>query len=407
MVTKEHTGAEERGGKQPEQRRPSREALVMGGLLLLVPLTYVASLLGWPSWLQFFLAVGGVVPLAAYIGWATESLADRLGGKVGGLLNATFGNAPDLLVGVFGVQKGLIPLVKATMIGAMISNSALIMGLCCVVAGLAHGRPRFKRQEAGHHSVLMMLTVAALLFPSAGAFVLCPDLTCADTRPSLLHVSVGISVILLLSYAAYVVYGIFGWESLGGTQPEGRTSRVVRQEAEHPPRRTWPLWLSVAVLGGATAALAPTTDILTNSVVPVTNSLHLSQFFVGMVIVANAGNVAEAYSALKLAKQMPGRPEDSASGDSGLDLALGIASASSVQIATFTLPIIVFYGLISHHMNLVFGPVELAIFFLLVLIFAYIAQDGESNWLEGSELLALYAMAAILFYVLPPSVFGQ
>src|SRR5437764_9250039 len=119
--------------------RFSGEDRLMGALLILVLLALVSARLGWPPWLQFFLSVGAVIPLAAFIGRATEALADRLGGKVGGLLNATFGNAPDLLIGIFGVQKGLIPLVKATLIGALISNSALIMGLCCLGAGLVYG----------------------------------------------------------------------------------------------------------------------------------------------------------------------------------------------------------------------------------------------------------------------------
>jgi Ca2+:H+ antiporter len=160
------------------------------------------------------------------------------------------------------------------------------------------------------------------------------------------------------------------------------------------------------VLGGATALLVPVTDILTGSVTPVTQVLGWTQVFVGMIVVANAGNVAEGYAALKLAAQRPGRPQDSPRGDSGLDLALGIASASSIQIATFTAPLVVLYSLFTHPMNLVFSPVEIAILGLLVIIFAYIAHDGESNWLEGVQLLALYAMAAVVFYALPVSAFG-
>src|SRR5438445_3633656 len=144
----------------------SGENRLMAGLLVLVPLTLLAAAAGVPRAVQFFRAVGAVVPLAAYISAATDALAIRLGGKVGGLLNATFGNAPDLLVGIFGVQKGLIPLVKATLVGALISNSALIMGLCYLLAGLIHRRPTFRRLEAGHHSVLMMLALAAVVFPS-------------------------------------------------------------------------------------------------------------------------------------------------------------------------------------------------------------------------------------------------
>jgi Ca2+:H+ antiporter len=387
-----------------KHRRLSREELVMGGLLLLVPFTLIASAASWPAWLQFVLSVGAVIPLAAFIGWATEALAERFGGKIGGLLNATFGNAPDLLVGIFGVQKGLIPLVKATLIGGMISNSALIMGLCYIVAGLVHGRPQFKRDEAGHHSVLMMLTVAAVLFPSVGAFVFCQGGSCPTPVP-ILDISVGIAVVLLLAYCAYVAFGIFGWESLERSTSAGREARILEEEATATGPSPWPAWLSISILGVATLALIPVTDILTSSVVPITQVLGWTQVFVGVVIVGNAGNAAEAYAAIKLAKQEPSSPQSSQSGDSGLDLALGIASASSIQIAAFVAPLVVFYSLFSHPMTLAFSPVEIAILALLVVIFAYIGQDGESNWLEGVQLLALYAMAAILFYALPVSAF--
>src|SRR5579859_451767 len=210
----------------------SREHRVLALLLIFVPLSLVAGRIGWPPALQFFLSVAAVVPLAAFIGISTEALADRFGGKVGGLLNATFGNAPDLLVGVFGVQKGLIPLVKATLVGALISNSALVMGVCYVAAGWMYGGPRFKREEAGHHSVLMLLTLAAVVFPSAGAIVLCGGVKCfrQSDLSTLLHTSVGIAVILLLAYVAYVAYAIFGWHRFGPSDirppPQADTTAV-------------------------------------------------------------------------------------------------------------------------------------------------------------------------------------
>lgn len=383
----------------------SREDRVAGALLIFVALAVIAATANWAPTAQFFLSVIAVIPLAALIGTATEALADRVGGKVGGLLNATFGNAPDLLVGVFGVQKGLILLVKATLIGALISNSALIMGVCYVVTGLRYRNPRFKRAEAGHHSVLMMLTLAAVLFPSVGALVLCGHVQCRSTTSSstILHVSVGISVVLLLAYVAYVIYGILGIESLQPGGPLGLDQRMLK-ELHEPGKAYWPPWFSVLALAGSTVLLLPVTDILTGSVTPVTHVLGWTQVFVGIIIVANAGNVAEGYAAIRLAFQRGGL--DPETEDSGLDLALGIASASSIQIATFVAPVVVLYSLTAHTMNLVFSPVELAILALLVTIFAYIGHDGESNWLEGVQLLALYLMAAVIFYGLPAQAFG-
>lgn len=384
----------------------TREDRIAGALLIFVVLAFIAAAAGWSPSLQFFLAVGAVIPLAAFIGAATEALADRVGGKIGGLLNATFGNAPDILVGIFGVQRGLIPLVKATIVGALISNSALIMGLCYIIAGLRFRNPRFDRAEAGHHSVLMMLTVAAILFPSAGAFALCGGIRCGRNAPAstVQQMSDGIAVVLLLAYAAYVLYSIFGFESWGRAG-RGRQSREIEERAVAAGEVMWPPWLSVAILAGATACLVPITDILTGAVSSVTQSLGWTQVFVGIVIVANAGNVAEGYAAIRLAFQRGGI--DPEAEDSGLDLSLGIASASSIQIATFVAPVVVLYSLTTHRMNLVFDPVEISILGLLAIIFAYIGHDGESNWLEGAQLVTLYAMAAIVFFALPASVFVE
>jgi Ca2+:H+ antiporter len=149
-------------------------------------------------------------------------------------------------------------------------------------------------------------------------------------------------------------------------------------------------------------ALIPVTDILTGGVTAVTQVLGWTQVFVGVIIVANAGNVAEAYAAIKFALKRP----EGGGRDSGLDLSLGIASASSIQIATFVAPVVVLFSLTAHPMNLVFSFVEISILALLAVIFTHTAQDGESNWLEGVQLLALYAMAAIVFYALPESAFG-
>jgi Ca2+:H+ antiporter len=219
-----------------------------------------------------------------------------------------------------------------------------------------------------------------------------------------LHVSIGISVALLLAYGAYVAYGIFGLESLGRSQEEGREMRFLKKQHTEREAASWPTWFSLAVLVLAAVVLIPTTDILTSGVTSVTDNLHWSQVFVGMIIVANAGNVAEGYAALKFA--IIKRPDPHAGAETGLDLAFGIASASSIQIATFVAPLVVFISLFFHPMNLVFSLVELAILALLVLIFSYTAQDGEANWLEGAQLLALYAMAAIVFFTLPETAFG-
>ena len=385
----------------------TKEQRVLGALLAFVAATLLSTLLPIPAWIRFFMAVAAIVPLAGFIGAATEALADRLGARVGGLFNATFGNSPDLLVGVIGVQKNLIPLVKATLVGALISNSALIMGLCYLAAGLKYGRPRFNRHEAGHHSVLMMLTVAAVLFPSLGSFVTCGvrgGCNGASEGP-IQEISIGIGLVLLVAYVAYLLYGVLGIEGIGKRAQPSETHFLTEEAAAPAHRTAWPVWLAVAVLGAATLLLIPVINILTDSVAPVTQALGLTEVFVGMVIVGNAGNVAEAYAAIRFAVARPGSPRTGVHGDSGLDLALGIASASSIQIAAFVAPVVVLFSLFAHPMDLVFSPIEIGILGLLMLIFTYTAQDGESNWLEGAQLVALYAMAAVVFYALPASAF--
>ncbi len=379
--------------------RLSGENRVFAILLVVVPPALIGGWLKWPPALEFLLSVAAIIPLAGLIGTSTKELADRFGARTGGLLNATFGNAPDFLVGFFGVQLGLINLVKATLIGALISNSALIMGLCYISAGLIHGKPKFRRTEAGHHSVLMLLTVAAVLFPTAGAMTICGGTQCTagGGAHQVQVMSVGISAALLVAYAGYIVFSIFGGESL-------RRPRVKTTPREVPPG-TWSPWLSVAVLVVATVLLIPVVDLVTSSVGAVTKVLGWTDVFVGIVIVANAGNAAEAYAAISAAIRRRGSP-GGVGEDSGLDLALGIASASSIQIATFILPIVVLISLFFHPMTLAFGWVEIAILGLMVLVFNYIAHDGESNWLEGLQLVVLYTMAAIVIFVLPSTAFS-
>ncbi|MDQ6691425.1 MAG: calcium/proton exchanger [Candidatus Dormibacteraeota bacterium] len=386
----------------------SREDRVMGLLLIFVVATLLGPYLHLPTWILFFISVGAVVPLAGFVGSATEALADRLGARVGGLFNATFGNTPDLLVGIIGVQKGLIVLVKATLVGALISNSALIMGLCYIAAGLKHRRPTFNRHEAGHHSVLMMLTVAAILFPSIGSYVTCGSRGVCSAQAGLpiQQISVGIAIVLLVAYLAYLVYGVLGFEALRGVAVAPREMHFLTESSKVQHKLSaWPVWFAIVVLAAAALTLIPVINVLTDSVAPVTQTLGLTEVFVGMVIVGNAGNVAEAYAAIRFSLARPGSPHRGDHGDSGLDLAIGIASASSIQIAAFIAPVVVIYSLFAQPMNLVFSPIEIGILGLLVLVFTYTAQDGESNWLEGAQLVALYLMAAVVFFYLPASAF--
>ena len=353
--------------------------------LLLVPLSIAAPRAGLPGWLVFFLSLGAVIPLAALISAATEQAALAKGPKVGGILNATFGNVPDLLVGYFGVREGLIDLVKATLIGGVISNTGLIIGVSFFVAGIRHRYPRFDAREAGRHTVLMLLAVAGMLLLSIAA----------ATSPRIREtegLSITVSVILLIAYLAYVAFSVFG--IVGGTavEPEkGESGRPAAEEAAPAEKESprWSILRSGMVLFATTGALALVTDVLVSSVTPAVKALGWTEVFVGIVFVANAGNAAEFYTAVVMG--LKGR----------LNLTLNVASGSSIQIAAFVTPLVVLISRAYHPMDLVFPTIELGIISVVVAIFAYISFDGETNWLEGLQLVAIYVMAAAVFFALP------
>lgn len=352
-------------------------------LLILIPISIVGSRLGFPGWLVFFASLGAVIPLAGLVSMATEQAALISGPRVGGLLNATFGNVPDLLIGYFGVRAGLIDFVKATLVGGIISNTGLIIGLSFLAAGTRYRYPRFDSREAGHHTVLMLLASAGMLLPSIVSATVHPAL-------HLEGLSVGVSVILLLVYLAFILFSIVGLE---GPAPalSDEEGRDVVEEAEltQGAGERWPIWRSALLLIVATAFLAPVTDALTGALTPAIQALGWTDRFAGIVLVANAGNAAEMYTAIVVAA------------NNRLNLSLEVASGSSIQIATFVTPVVVLISLLFHPMDLVFTDLELAIMGLVVAIFAYVVHDGETSWLEGIQLIAIYVMAAAAFFVLP------
>lgn len=356
----------------------SRPILV---LLLLVPLAIFGEGLGIPHTILFFISLGAVIPLAAVISAATEQAALAKGPRIGGLLNATFGNVPDLLVGFYGVRSGLLLFVKATLIGGIISNTGLVIGLAFLIAGLRYGFPRFDAREAGRHTVLLLLAISGLLLPTL--------LAATSPAPTpLLELSVGVSIILLFAYVAFIAFSVFGLVGGGSKEPKELSGGVqVIQAAEAVEMQpTWSFAAAAVVLLAGAGALARVTDVLVNTVTPTVQALGWTETFVGIVLVANAGNAAEMYSAVAMARK------------DRLDLVLGIASGGSIQIATFVAPLVVLISLFFHPMTLTFTVLQIAIVGVVVAIFAYVAHDGETNWLEGFQLIAIYAMAAAVFF---------
>ncbi|HYU17324.1 MAG TPA: calcium/proton exchanger [Chloroflexota bacterium] len=343
-------------------------------LLVAAPLALVADWLGLPHVLVFSLAALGVVPLAALIGRATEELAADIGPALGGLLNATFGNAAELIIAVLAIRHGLLALVKASITGSIVGNSLMVLGVAMLVGGVRHGSLRFARHEAGHHATLMALAVAGLFLPAVFAR------SVAD-QSLVGNVSLLVAGILLLTYVTYLAYSIF-WD-----QPAVSPAAVKVAARHHSRRRRW---IAVGMLAAATAATVIVSEVLVRTVEPVTRDLGWSEFFVGVIIVPLIGNAAEHFSAVTMAAK------------NRIDVTMGIAAGSSTQIAVFVAPLLVFISLLlGHPLDLVFHQMELLALGLTTAIFALIAMDGRSNWLEGTQLLALYLMIACAFFFLP------
>jgi Ca2+:H+ antiporter len=337
-----------------------------------LPVALASRLLHGPEWLTLAASALSLLPLAAWIGTATEHAAARMGPGLGGLLNATFGNAAELIIAIFALRRGLVDLVKASLIGSIISNTLLIVGLSAFVGGLKHGEQRFAVKPTGRHAAMMILAVAAMALPAVFATV---------ERDAFVReeVSIGVAVLLLATYAAYVYFSYFSRQ------------RDMEVGIAHPPKAgdRWTVRRSLAVLAAAVAGTAVASELLVHAIEPVSRAAGLSQLFLGLILIPIVGNAAEHYSAIVFASR------------NQMDLSLSVAANSSTQIAVFVAPLLVLVSLFFRPMDLIFQPIELVTLFASSAIFAYISLDGESNWLEGIQLLSLYLIAAVAFYFLP------
>jgi Ca2+:H+ antiporter len=342
-------------------------ALVAFGALALA-----GQLAGAPAVVVFAAASIGLVPLAGLIGHATGQLALHLGPQWGGLLNATFGNAAELIITILALRGGLFTLVKASITGSIVGNTLLVLGLALLVGGVRHGLLRFDPRPASLNAVLMILAVASLLLPALFSSLV-PD------RGRVEDLSVVVAVILLLSYLAYLVFLSRG----PAAPPEGRATA-----SEPPPRAAWSVRRGLLALAGATVGTAIVSEVLVQAVTPVTVQLGWTELFLGVILIPIVGNAAENWAAVRAAWR------------NHVDLTLGIVSGSSTQIPLFVTPVLILISLtLGRPMTLVFEPLELLVLALTTAISAYIALDGESHWLEGVLLLALYLMTAAVFFL--------
>jgi Ca2+:H+ antiporter len=339
-----------------------------------IPAAWIVRSRGGSDALVFAASALALVPLALWIKAGTEHLAARLGAALGGLLNATFGNAAELIITLFALKEGLPDLVKASLVGSILSNTLFGLGASAVAGGLRHGTQRFALGPVRRASTMMILAVSALALPAAFAQ--------AEKSAFLQEeVSIGIAILLLLIYSAYIVYSHFG----GGAREHAESG----ESHGHPSGKSWSLGRSFAVLAGAVVATAAASELLVGAVEPVSKSVGLSPFFVGIVVIPLVGNVAEYYSAVEFARS------------NRMELSFAIGASSSIQVAVFVAPVLVLASLFLHPMNLIFRPIELVALFSCSAVFAYASLDGETDWLEGAQLLALYLICAVTFFFVP------
>ncbi len=342
----------------------------MNYLLLAIPLAVLARTLGWgPLW-TFLLAAVGMIPLAGLLGTATEVLAARIGPRLGGLLNATMGNAAELIITIFAIKEGLLDVVKASITGSILGNILLILGMSFVVGGLKHGRQQFDRTEAGHKATLLLLALIALGIPSLFGHAI--DQLHHENVESL---SLSTAGVMMTIYLLWVIYTMKNQGS-GMSHPA-------------PTEDHWSLKTALGVLVISTAGLAYLSEMLVGTLEPTLEIVGWTEFFVGVIVIPILGNVAEHFVAVQVAA------------DDHMDLSLEIALGSSLQIALFVAPLLVFISLlIGNPLTLSFNSFELSALGAGALIAGMVAQDGESTWLEGAQLIAVYLILALAFFFL-------
>ena len=337
-------------------------------LLLAVPAAVAAEyLLHAPAVVVFGLACLAVLPLAGFMGDATEHLSARTGPTVGGLLNATFGNAAELIIAIVALQAGLVDLVKASITGSIIGNLLLILGLSLVAGGVRRPELRFNRTTAGMSATMLAAAVVGLVFPAL-FHATHPD----PTRLTELRLSEGVALILIVTYGFSLLFSL-------------KTHKWVVASEPHPLEEpTWSVGRAVTVLAIATIGVAVMSEILVGATRGVTASLPLSETFLGLIIIPFIGNAAEHATAIVVARK------------GQTDLALQISLGSSTQIALLVAPVLVFVGVVmGRDMNLVFSTFEVMAVGLATAVTAISTLDGESHWFEGVQLLAVYAMIAV------------
>lgn len=353
---------------------------ILYAMVILGPIAIILQVTGIGGDSAIFITSGlALVPLAGILGRATEEVAIYTGPNVGALLNATFGNAAELIITIVALREGLVGVVKATIAGSVIGNILVVLGFAMLIGGLKHGKQQFDSETAGLNATMMVLAVAAMIVPAIF------NIGAPEHRPSFEDIeflSDGVAVVLIIIYVLYLFF-MLRRENSSSSAPE-----TEEGESEEP---TMGLPIALGLLAGTTIAVVVLSEILVGVIEPVAQDWGLTELFIGVMLVPLVGNVAEHLVAVQAAYR------------NKMDLSLGIALGSGIQVAIFVAPVLVlvsqFVG--PSPITLVFNSFELTALLIGSAIAVLVSLDGESNWLEGAELIALYTILGIAFFFVP------
>jgi Ca2+:H+ antiporter len=347
-----------------------------------IPLAIVLELIHADPVLVFAASALGIIPTAAAMGRATEELAARSGPGIGGFLNVTFGNAPEIIIAIFALIAGLQEVVKASLVGSILGNVLLVMGASMLVGGIGRAKQTFNATAAGAQTLMLVLAVAALTLPAVfqlvkGGGLPLPGDELVNFGSTVEGLSLAVAIILLVTYGLGLLFSLKTHRAV--------FNPVAEEEHEGEP---WSIKRSIIVLLISGVAVGGMSELLVGSIGEASESIGLSEFFVGVIVVAIVGNAAEHWVAILVAYK------------NKMDLAINISIGSSAQIALFAAPVLVILSFLigPNPMALVFNGFELAAIVFAVLAAAFATSEGETNWFEGVQLLALYAVIGVVFY---------
>lgn len=338
----------------------------LNALLLAIPVSLFLHLMAYSPVLLFLSACLSIIPLSGYMGKATEEIAIYVGPRAGGLLNATFGNAAELIITFFALQAGLYEVVKASITGSIIGNLLLVLGLSMLIGGFKFKSQKFNRAAAGMHTSMLLIAVTGLIIPAVFLHT--------HANPAAEPLSLGVAAILMMIYILSLIFSLHTHKD------------VFRPSQENSDSPKWSKLKALTILLVATLFVVIESEFLVESIGPVVNTLGISELFIGVIVIPIIGNAAEHSTSVLMAIK------------NKMDISLEIAIGSSTQIALFVAPLLIFVGyIIGQPLDLLFTSYELIVIIMATVSTAVISLDGRSNWLEGAQLLGTYLIMALAF----------